>query len=121
MNILRAARSLLSTNVHITGLTGEGNTSRSNCKFANYDGRKRGFPSVAAANESSEIAAHNLNLTDTTAMNMETDTEETSRGYWVSIKYRSQNYCDFGLCQSSGILKARKYNASETGIISVLR
>jgi hypothetical protein len=32
-----------------------------------------------------------------------------------------QNYWVFGLCPSSGILKIRKHNFSETGSVSVLR
>jgi hypothetical protein len=33
----------------------------------------------------------------------------------------TQNYCDFGLCPSSGIPETREYNVSETGSVSVLR
>jgi hypothetical protein len=35
--------------------------------------------------------------------------------------FATQNYWVFGLCSSSGILKTRKHNVSETGSVSVLR
>jgi hypothetical protein len=35
--------------------------------------------------------------------------------------YNTQNYWIFGFCPSSGILKTREHNVSETGSVSVLR
>jgi hypothetical protein len=35
--------------------------------------------------------------------------------------YNTRNYWVFGLCPSSGILKYREHNVSETGSVSVLR
>jgi hypothetical protein len=34
---------------------------------------------------------------------------------------QAQNFWDFGLCSSSGILKTGEHNVSETGSVSVLR
>jgi hypothetical protein len=42
------------------------------------------------------------------------------RGRSISTYY-SQNYWISGLCPSSGILKTKKHNVSETGSVSVLR
>jgi hypothetical protein len=39
----------------------------------------------------------------------------------LTMVYNTQNYWGFGLCPSSGILKTRKHNVSETGSIYVLR
>jgi hypothetical protein len=41
-----------------------------------------------------------------------------SKGMMV---YNTQNYWDFGLCPTSGILESRKHNVSETGSVSVFR
>jgi hypothetical protein len=39
----------------------------------------------------------------------------------LTMVYNTENYRVFGLCPSSGILKAREHNVSETGIVSVQR
>jgi hypothetical protein len=41
--------------------------------------------------------------------------------YNRSILFKIQDYWLFGLCPSSGILKTREHNVSETGSVSVLR
>jgi hypothetical protein len=39
----------------------------------------------------------------------------------LTMMNNTQNYWVFGLCPTSGILKTRKHNVSETETISVLR
>jgi hypothetical protein len=49
----------------------------------------------------------------------------TFTGLWDIISQKiglfSQSYWVFGLCPSSGIIKTREHNVSETGFVSVLR
>jgi hypothetical protein len=40
---------------------------------------------------------------------------------WSKLLGCAQDYCDFGLSLSSGILEKRKHDVSETGCVSVLR
>jgi hypothetical protein len=40
---------------------------------------------------------------------------------YENLKIHTQNYWDFGLCPSSGMLKAREHDISGTGSGSVLR
>jgi hypothetical protein len=42
-------------------------------------------------------------------------------GFGLMVLGKNQNYWVYGLCPSSGILKAREDNVSETGCVSVLR